>query len=63
MKQPKKPTLDQKKQIESAGLDPDKWSVLKENNQYLYLVDRGIERREDIVIDKATGEVVAKRMP
>ena len=63
MKQPKKPTLQQKMLIRNAGLDPDKWSVRNENDQYLYLVDRGMEQRENIMIDKNTGEVVTKRMP
>lgn len=63
MKQPKKPTLDQKKQIKSAGLDPDKWSVRNENKQYLYLVDRGMEQRENIIIDKATGEIMKEKSP
>ena len=62
MKQPKKPSLAQKKMIKRAGLDPEKWSVLEENKQYLYLVDRGMEQRENVMIDKATGEVL-KKMP
>lgn len=63
MKRPKKPTLQQEMLIRNTGLDPDKWSVRNENDQYLYLVDRGMEQRENIVIDKSTGEVVTKRMP
>lgn len=62
MKQPKKPNLEQKKMIKRAGLNPDQWSVRDENKQYLYLVDRGMEQRENIMIDKATGEVL-KKMP
>lgn len=62
MKQPKKPNQAQKKMIKRAGLDPEKWSVREENKQYLYLVDRGMEQRENIMIDKATGEVL-KKMP
>ena len=61
MKQPKKPNLAQKKMIKRAGLDPEKWSVREENKQYLYLVDRGMEQRENIMIDKATGEAVMKK--
>lgn len=61
MKQPKKPNLAQKKMIKRAGLDPEKWSVREENKQYLYLVDRGMERRENVMIDKATGEAVMKK--
>ena len=63
MKQPSKPTLRQKKIIVRAGLDPDKWSVRKDNDQYLYLVDRGMEQRETLVIDKSTGEAVAEKRP
>ena len=63
MKQPKKPNLSQKKMIVGAGLNPDQWSVRDENKQYLYLVDRGMEQRENVMIDKATGEAVTKRMP
>lgn len=63
MKQPKKPTLDQKKMIQRAGLDPGSWCVLKENRQYLYLVDRGAERRETVIIDKATLEVMKEKSP
>lgn len=61
MKQPKKPSLAQEKMIKRAGLDPEKWSVREENKQYLYLVDRGMERRENVMIDKATGEAVMKK--
>ena len=54
MKQPKKPTLAQKKLIVDAGLDPEKWSVTHENEIYLYLVERHFEGRDIRVIDKAT---------
>lgn len=60
---PKRPNPEQEKLIRQAGLDPDKWSVLKENDLYLYLVDKGIERRECIMIDEVTGKVVASKMP
>ena len=63
MKQPKKPTLDQKKMIQRAGLDPGNWCVMKENRQYLYLVDRGMERCETAIIDKATLEVMQEKSP
>ena len=63
MKQPKKPTIDQKKMIQRAGLDPGNWCVMKENRQYLYLVDRGAERRETVIIDKATLEVMKEKSP
>lgn len=60
MKQPKKPTLDQKKMIQRAGLDPGNWCVMKENRQYLYLVDRSLKQT---VIDKATLEVMQEKSP
>ena len=63
MKQPKKPTLDQKKMIQRAGLDPGNWCVMKENRQYLYLVDRDMERCETVIIDKATLEVMKEKKP
>ena len=61
MKQPKKPTLDQKKMIQRAGLDPGSWCVLKENRQYLYLVDRSL--KQTVIIDKATLEVMQEKSP
>lgn len=59
MKQPKKPTLAQKKIIACAGLDPEKWMVRLENRTHLHIVDRGIEQREQKTIDKQTGKCVA----
>ena len=61
MKQPKKPTLDQKKMIQRAGLDPGNWCVMKENRQYLYLVDRSL--KQTVIIDKATLEVMKEKSP
>ena len=58
MKQPKKPTLAQKKIIAGAGMDPEKWSVRFEDRKYLYIVDRGVEQRELRVISKRTGKYV-----
>lgn len=60
MKQPKKPTLEQKKIIAGAGMDPEKWSVRFEDRKYLHIVDRGIEQRELQIIDKGTGRVVER---
>ena len=59
----KTPDSNQKAVIINAGLDPKKWSVLKENKLYLYLVDRGIEQREHIIIDKNTGDDKTRKMP
>lgn len=61
MKQPKKPTLDQKKMIQRAGLDPRNWCVMKENRQYLYLVDQSL--KQTVIIDKATLEVMQEKSP
>lgn len=61
MKQPKKPTLDQKKMIQRAGLDPGNWCVMKENRHYLYLVDRSL--KQTVIIDKATLEVMQEKSP
>lgn len=38
---PEKPDAGQKQIIRKAGLEPQKWLVVKENHMYLYLVDRG----------------------
>lgn len=38
MKQPKKPTIAQKKLIKDAGLDPDEWKVRLEDKNYLHIV-------------------------
>lgn len=37
MKQPKKPTLIQKKLIKDCGLDPKEWMVRLEDNDYLHI--------------------------
>ena len=61
---PEKPDAWQKQIIRKAGQEPQKWLVVKENLMYLYLVDRGPEQREDIIIDKETFEVMRpKRCP
>ena len=61
---PEKPDAWQKQIILKAGLKPQKWLVVKENPMYLYLVDRGPEQREDIIVDKETFEVMRpKRFP
>lgn len=61
MKQPKKPTLEQKKLIVAAGLDPEKWMVKMEDKSYLHLVERHFERRDIRIIDKATREVMKEK--
>lgn len=57
-----KPNAKQKQLIRSAGLDPEKWLIRKENGRYLYLVNRGIEQRENLIIDKIADDV-ARKMP
>ncbi len=56
------PNAEQKALIRTAGLNPAKWLVRHENDRYLYLVDRGIEQRENLIIDKIAGDV-ARKMP
>ncbi len=58
---PEKPDAWQKQIIRKAGLEPRKWLVVKENPMYLYLVDKGSEQREDIIIDKETFEVMRQK--
>lgn len=58
---PEKPDAWQKQIIRKAGLKPQKWLVVKENPMYLYLVDKGSEQREDIIIDKETFEVMRQK--
>lgn len=54
----------QRQLIRNAGLDPERWTIVHGNNRYLYLVDRGMEQRQNVIIDKTTGEVLKeKEMP
>lgn len=54
----------QRQLIRNVGLDPDKWTIVHGNDRYLYLVDRGMEQRQKVIIDKTTGEVLKeKEMP
>lgn len=59
----RRPDPEQKKLIKAAGQDPEKWLVSDDNASYLYLVDRGFEQRDFIIIDKATGEVMREKEP
>ena len=63
MKQPRKPTLAQKKIIVAAGLNPMEWSVTLEDRMHLHLVERHFEGREIRIIDKATLEVMKEKSP
>ncbi len=49
MKQPKRPTREQKKVISEAGLDWTTWSVLGEDNISLTLVSKKSGRRRVIL--------------
>lgn len=53
-----RPRRAQRKIISLSGLNPDEWLVVFEDKLYLYLVDRGIERREKHTVDKAAKKVV-----
>lgn len=56
-----RPRRAQRRTISLSGLNPDEWLVLKDFRGYLYLVDRGIEQRERIIIDKASHEVMREK--
>lgn len=49
MKQPKKLTREQKQAVSAAGLVVKNWSLVRETDFYLYIVNRqtGTERRID----------------
>ena len=51
----------QRQLIRNAGLDPERWTIVHGNDRYLYLVDRGMEQRQKVIIDKTTGEVLKER--
>lgn len=59
----KRPDPEQKKLIKEAGLDPEKWLVMEDSANYLYLVDRGMEQRDFVIIDKATSEIMREKEP
>ena len=48
MKQPKKPTLAQKKIIRANGLIWENWMVADENNRFMTLVSKKTGRRRYI---------------
>ena len=49
MKQPKAPTLAQKKLIAGAGLKWKNWSVVDEDNPSLTIINKGSGRRRVIL--------------
>lgn len=57
----RKPDRTQSWLIRKAGLDPEKWLVLFQDMYYLHLVDRGMEQREPVIIDRLTGEIAGRR--
>lgn len=64
MRNPKRPTLAQKKIISKAGLDPQQWSVTMEDGKYLHLVERHFRKRTvRVIIDKETLEVMKEKCP
>lgn len=60
MRQAWRPKAKQAQLIRRAGLNSDNWLVRHEDKQYLHLVDRGLEQRQIVIIDKTTGEVIKK---
>ncbi len=49
MKQPRKPFLEEKKQIVAAGLDWKNWSVLERDNNSITLVNKKSGRKRVIL--------------
>lgn len=50
MKQPKRPTRNQKEIINSHGLNANNWMIQKESEFYLYLINK--ESGKQRIIDK-----------
>ena len=48
MKQPKKPTRNQKELIANNGLVPQNWMVLEENREQLVIISRRSGRRREL---------------
>ena len=48
VKQPKKPTLEQKKAIKAAGLDPKNWNVAKADETVIKLIRKKSGRSREI---------------
>lgn len=59
MKQPRKPTRDQKELIAKVGLNPEEWLVRSDEGMYMKIVDRTIEQREEVTINKETKKIMA----
>lgn len=53
MKQPKKPTLANKKLMIQNGLNPDEWMVHFEDDLYLHVIPKGAKSTSDArILDK-----------
>ena len=52
MKQPKKPTLINKKLMERNGYDPESYMVYYEDNLYLHIIPKGGKPVDVIMIEK-----------
>lgn len=48
----KKPKPWQAEAIRAAGLNPWEWLVLQDDEASIVLVDRGIEQRMSVIVDK-----------
>lgn len=58
MKRPKKPTRDQKELIAKVGLNPEEWLVRSDAGMYLKIVDKTMEQREEVTINKVSKKIV-----
>ena len=52
VKQPKKPSLSNKKLIEERGYDPDGYMVYYEDQQYLHIIPKDGKLLDTIVLEK-----------
>lgn len=52
VKQPKKPTLNNKKLMERNGYDPESYMVYYEDNLYLHIIPKGGKPVDVIMIEK-----------
>lgn len=50
MKQPKKLTYEQKKCVSAHRMNPKKWSLVKETDFYLFLINK--ETKDRKIVDK-----------
>lgn len=57
MKQPKKLTRDQKKLVSKAGLNPNEWMCLHEDDFYLNIINKS--ERKIKIIDRKKGVVIS----